>query len=61
MCGEVVCTHTHRHTQEEPVLEENSRLRGVRLRGRPQTGWMDGMRRALNERGMCGAKKDDCV
>ena len=28
-----------------------SDVRGVRLRGRPRTGWMNGVRRALNERG----------
>ena len=27
-------------------------VRGVMLRGRPQTGWMDILKRALNERGM---------
>ena len=29
-----------------------SNVRGVRLRGRLQKGWMYGVKRALNERGM---------
>ena len=29
-----------------------SDVRGVRLRGRSKTGWIDGVIRALNERGM---------
>ena len=28
-----------------------SDVRGVRLRGRSQTEWMDGVKRAMNERG----------
>ena len=27
-------------------------MRGVRLRGRPRTGWMDGVKRVWNEREM---------
>ena len=29
-----------------------SDMRGVRLRGRPRTRWMHGVKRVLNERGM---------
>ena len=36
-------------------------MRGVRLRGRPRTGWMDGVKRVWNEREMSGARKDDYV
>ena len=33
--------------------------RGVRLSGRPQMGWMDGVKRALSERAMYEVRKDD--
>ena len=29
-----------------------SNVRGVRLRGRPQKGWMDGVKRECKEKGM---------
>ena len=35
---------------------------GVRLGGRPRTGWMDGVKIALTwKRNVCGARKDDCA
>ena len=44
---------------------KNSKIRCERceVKERPQTGWMDGVKRALNERGMCvcGARKDNYV
>ena len=45
---------THGENGGGLVVEENSRMRCERceVERRPQTGWMDGMRRALNERGM---------
>ena len=30
----------------------NTRVNGVGARGRPKLGWMDGVRRALQDRGM---------
>ena len=49
---------THGKNGGGPVGEKNSRsdVRGVRLRGRPQMGWMDDVKRVLNERG-----KSDCA
>ena len=45
----------HMERMEEDRLVKRivgSDVRGVRLRGRPRTGWMDGVKRALNEREM---------
>ena len=38
-----------------------SDVRDAKLRGRPRTGWMDSVKRMLNERNICGARKDDCA
>ena len=32
----------------------------VKFRGRPRIGWMDGVKKVLNERCVCGARKSDC-
>ena len=47
VCVKVVWTHTE--NEREPVGEQNSRsnVRGVRLRGRPQIGWMDDVKERL--------------
>jgi len=45
--------HTKRMDGESLVEKINgSDVRGVRLRGRPGMGWMDGVKRALDARGM---------
>ena len=49
----------HMERMEEDQLVKGiveSDVRSVRLKGRPKTGWMDGVQRALNE-----GRKDDCV
>ena len=38
-----------------------SDVRDGRLRGRPQMGWMDNVKSALNERIMSRARRDDCA
>ena len=40
--------------EDERLLKKvmNSRVDGRVIRGRPRLGWMDGVRRALQERGM---------
>ena len=50
----------HMERMEEDQLVKKIVGSDVRLRGRPKTGWMEGMKRVLNERGMSGARKDDC-
>ncbi len=40
--------------EEEGLVKKVTRsdVRGVRPRGRPRMGWLDGVKRALGERGM---------
>ena len=40
--------------EEDQLMKRilRSNMKGVRLRGRPRIGWMDGLKRVLNERGM---------
>ena len=40
--------------EDERMLKKvmNARLNGVGARGRPRLGWMDGVKRALRDRGM---------
>ena len=52
MCVEVVWTHGENEGGQ--VGKENSRIRCKRreVERKAKTGWMNGVRRALNERGM---------
>ena len=47
----------------ERLLEKvtNAKVNGRSARGRPRFGWMDGVKRALNDRGMDVREASECA
>ena len=60
-CVEVVWTHERMEENQMVNRIIGSDVRGVSLRERPLVGWMDGVKRLLNERNIFAARKDDCT
>ena len=50
-------------TEEDWLVKRivGSDVRDMKLKRRPQMGWMEDVKRLLNERNVCCTRKDDCL